>query len=84
MSCAPSFRVPILGSGSDFAPFIDQQGVTCIDISYKYDPSMGISNYPLYHSVYETVHLMNEIIDPTFTVSILCNEILSVWGIASH
>ena len=32
-----SFRVPILGSGSDYAPFIEKLGITCVDIRYHYD-----------------------------------------------
>ena len=59
-------RIPILGSGSDHAPFINKVGVTCIDMRYHFDESLGLSSYPLYHSVYETFHLVNEIMDPTF------------------
>ena len=61
-------RVPLLGSGSDFAPFITGVGVTCIDMRYHFDDSLGISSYPLYHSVYETLHLYETFIDPTFKV----------------
>ena len=61
----------IPGSGSDFAPFVDQHGVICFDLSYTYDKSLGLSSYPLYHSVYETFHLANDIVDPTFEVSYL-------------
>ena len=59
-------RIPILGSGSDYAPFISKVGVTCINLNYNNDKSLGLSSYPLYHSVYETFHLVNEIMDPTF------------------
>lgn len=66
--CFYGFRIPILGSGSDFAPFISKVGVTCADIRYHYDESLGLSSYPLYHSVYETFHLVETHMDPTFKV----------------
>ncbi|ELU09884.1 hypothetical protein CAPTEDRAFT_160163 [Capitella teleta] len=59
-------KLPILGSGSDFAPFVGKVGVTCADIRYHYDDSLGISSYPLYHSVYETFHLVDTYMDPGF------------------
>ena len=65
------YRIPILGSGSDFEPFITKVGVTCVDLRYHYDESLGISSYPLYHSVYETFHLVNDIMDPDFVVCTL-------------
>ena len=62
--------VALLGSGSDFQPFVSTIGVTGADLRFHYDPSLGISSYPLYHSVYETFHLVNDIMDPTFAVSL--------------
>ena len=62
-------RITLLGAGSDFAPFIGKIGVTCADFRYRFDPKLGISGYPLYHSVYETFHLVDKIMDPTFAVS---------------
>lgn len=62
-------RIPILGSGSDFAPFVTKLGVTCADLRYVYDRSLGMSSYPLYHTVYETFHLMETFIDPDFKVA---------------
>ena len=32
----------------------------------SYCQSIGISSYPLYHSMYETFHLVSEIMDPSF------------------
>ena len=61
-------RIGILGSGSDFDPFITKIGVSCVDGHYKFDPNSGLSSYPLYHSVYETFHLVDEIMDPGFKV----------------
>ena len=62
-------RIGLLGSGSDFAPFVTKSGVTCADLRYSYDPGLGISSYPLYHSVYETFHLVDEIMDPHYKVN---------------
>ena len=61
-------RIGILGSGSDFDPFITKIGVPCVDGHYRFDPNSGLSSYPLYHSVYETFHLVDEIMDPGFKV----------------
>ncbi|KAI0241238.1 Glutamate carboxypeptidase 2 [Lamellibrachia satsuma] len=60
--------ISLLGSGSDFAPFIKKVGVSCADLRYHFDDKLGISSYPLYHSVYETFHLVDKIMDPTFAV----------------
>ena len=64
-------RISLLGSGSDFAPFIKKVGVSCADLRYHFDDKLGISSYPLYHSVYETFYLVDKIMDPTFAVSCL-------------
>ncbi|KAI0222937.1 Glutamate carboxypeptidase 2 [Lamellibrachia satsuma] len=58
-------RIPLLGSGSDFAHFISKVGVTCADLRYRFDEKR-LSSYPLYHSVYDTFHLVDKIMDPTF------------------
>ena len=62
------FSIYKLGSGSDFAPFVDRIGVSSVDLLYLYDPGLGLSSYPLYHTIYETFHLVNEIMDPDFVV----------------
>eukprot|EP00058_Branchiostoma_floridae_P021302 XP_002606792.1 hypothetical protein BRAFLDRAFT_114693 [Branchiostoma floridae] len=59
-------RISLLGSGSDFAGFVHRVGVSCIDLSFTFDPALGVSNYPLYHTGYETFHLQADIIDPGF------------------
>ena len=69
-------RIPLLGSGSDFAPFIKKIGVTCADLRYHFDDKLGISSYPLYHSVYETFHLVDKIMDPTFAVSCIIAQLM--------
>ncbi|CAG0885869.1 unnamed protein product [Darwinula stevensoni] len=51
-----------LGSGSDYAPFIHFLGIPSIDITYK----GGEKNYPMYHSLYETFHLVDYLLDQGF------------------
>ncbi|XP_071484102.1 putative N-acetylated-alpha-linked acidic dipeptidase [Diadema antillarum] len=60
-------RVPVLGSGSDFAPFMYRIGVPCTDMTYTYNSSLAISSYPVYHSVYETFYLVKMFIDWNFS-----------------
>lgn len=67
--------VPLLGSGSDFDPFISAVGITSLDIRYNFDESTRLSSYPLYHSAYETMHLVETYIDPTFKVSAAVGKI---------
>jgi len=56
-----------MGSGSDFAAFIGVAGVPCLDIRYTHN--YPIIDYPLYHSVYETFHLVDTHIDPDYKYS---------------
>ncbi|CAD5123956.1 DgyrCDS12261 [Dimorphilus gyrociliatus] len=55
-----------LGSGSDYQPFINYLGITSVDIFYMYDPSLPIPFYPLYHTAYETVDLVERLYDPEY------------------
>ncbi|XP_070577786.1 putative N-acetylated-alpha-linked acidic dipeptidase [Ptychodera flava] len=66
-----------LGSGSDFAPFAYQIGVTALDLSYRENPALGLSSYPVYHSVYETFYLFEKFIDPAFRRSL---AVAQLWG----
>lgn len=60
-----------LGAGSDYAAFITYAGIPALDVRYTYDRSKwSISSYPLYHSAYETFHLVESFIDPDFLVSL--------------
>lgn len=68
-------RVGLLGSGSDYDPFITAIGVTSIDLRYSFDESLGLSSYPLYHSAYETAHLFETYIDPSFKFSTALGQI---------
>lgn len=60
----PNF--PGVGSGSDFAPFLQQIGTSIINIGWSPHPSVG--GYPVYHSVYETFELVDELLDPGFHI----------------
>lgn len=57
-------RVGILGSGSDYTAFMHVLGVPSIDIRYTYQEEIG--SYPLYHTLYETHHLLANIMDKGF------------------
>lgn len=58
--------VTLPGSGSDYAPFRDRLGVPVVDLRYTWDKRLGLSAYPMYHSVYETFYLVDEIMDQGF------------------
>lgn len=62
------FSVLNLGAGSDYAGFIGLAGVPAADVRYTFNYSV-LSSYPLYHSVYETFHLVSEHMDPGFVAS---------------
>ncbi|XP_077990909.1 N-acetylated-alpha-linked acidic dipeptidase 2-like [Glandiceps talaboti] len=66
-----------LGSGSDFAPFMYRIGVPGLDIRYRYDSSLGISSNPTYHSAYETLYLMEEFLDPTFSHHLAMSRVMA-------
>ncbi|XP_046454638.1 glutamate carboxypeptidase 2-like [Daphnia pulex] len=57
-------KVNILGSGSDYTAFMHVLGVPAIDIRYTYEEDIG--SYPLYHTLYETHHLLADIMDVGF------------------
>ncbi|KAL4238036.1 hypothetical protein ACF0H5_002747 [Mactra antiquata] len=60
-------KVTLPGSGSDYAPFRDRIGIPCVDIRYTWDSSVyQLSAYPMYHSVYETFYLVDNIMDIGF------------------
>ncbi|KAK7070881.1 N-acetylated-alpha-linked acidic dipeptidase 2 [Halocaridina rubra] len=56
----PKFRG--LGSGSDFASFQHVLGIPCMDMVYAAEPNA--SSLPLYHTLYETLHLAANLYDP--------------------
>ncbi|XP_063062038.1 putative N-acetylated-alpha-linked acidic dipeptidase [Engraulis encrasicolus] len=60
-------RISKLGSGSDFEPFFIRLGIAAGRAKYiKNKKTERYSNYPLYHSVYETFELVGGAYDPSF------------------
>ncbi|CAJ0576275.1 unnamed protein product, partial [Mesorhabditis spiculigera] len=55
----PEMQVP--SGGSDHAPFLNFAGVPVIDFSYK---NISRKDYALYHSMYETPFVNENLIDP--------------------
>ncbi|XP_029454760.1 putative N-acetylated-alpha-linked acidic dipeptidase [Rhinatrema bivittatum] len=66
-----------LGSGSDYAPFLQILGISSLDITYTYDKSYSISSYPMYHSVYETYDLVSRLMDRDFKYH---QAVARLWG----
>ena len=59
-------QFPAVGSGSDYAPFLQQVGTSIINIGWSPPPDVG--GYPVYHSVYETFELVSRFVDPGFVI----------------
>nr|XP_039266344.1 putative N-acetylated-alpha-linked acidic dipeptidase [Styela clava] len=58
-----------LGSGNDYAPFLQVSGISVLNLKYasNFNPvGSGVSGYPVYHTVYETFDYMKAFIDPDF------------------
>ncbi|CAG5118527.1 unnamed protein product, partial [Candidula unifasciata] len=63
-TAVPSIRAP--GSGSDHAPLLQKAGITVVDIEYRYGSKYQMSQYPLYHTEYETFDLVKQQVDRNF------------------
>ncbi|XP_032878338.1 putative N-acetylated-alpha-linked acidic dipeptidase isoform X1 [Amblyraja radiata] len=60
-------RIRKLGSGSDFEAFFHRIGITSGRVRYtKNRKTDKYSNYPTYHSIYETFELVEWFYDPSF------------------
>ncbi|KAF4793248.1 N-acetylated-alpha-linked acidic dipeptidase 2 [Turdus rufiventris] len=60
-------RINKLGSGSDFEAYFQRLGIASGRARYtKNRKSDKFSNYPVYHTVYETFELVEKFYDPTF------------------
>ncbi|XP_075049255.1 putative N-acetylated-alpha-linked acidic dipeptidase [Mixophyes fleayi] len=70
-------RVGNLGSGSDYAPFLQVLGVSAADVRYTYDQKYSLASYPMYHSVYETMHLVSHLMDQGFKYH---QAVARLWG----
>ncbi|XP_074773598.1 N-acetylated-alpha-linked acidic dipeptidase 2-like isoform X4 [Athene noctua] len=60
-------RINKLGSGSDFEAYFQRLGIASGRVRYtKNRKTDKFSNYPVYHTVYETFELVEKFYDPTF------------------
>uniref|UniRef100_A0A672TYG7 glutamate carboxypeptidase II n=1 Tax=Strigops habroptila TaxID=2489341 RepID=A0A672TYG7_STRHB len=60
-------RINKLGSGSDFEAYFQRLGIASGRVRYtKNRVTDKFSNYPVYHTVYETFELVEKFYDPTF------------------
>nr|XP_034970834.1 putative N-acetylated-alpha-linked acidic dipeptidase isoform X2 [Zootoca vivipara] len=60
-------RISKLGSGSDFEAFFQRLGIVSGRARYTKNRKVDkFSNYPLYHTTYETFELVERFYDPTF------------------
>ncbi|NXA37256.1 NALD2 dipeptidase, partial [Eudromia elegans] len=61
-------RINKLGSGSDFEAFFQRLGIASGRVRYtKNRKADKFSNYPVYHTVYETFELVEKFYDPSFS-----------------
>lgn len=75
----PDIRSP--GEGSDYGTFMQRAGITCADFRYDQDfVGDRVLFYPLYHTSYETLHAVENLIDPGLklhaTIGKLSGELL--------
>ncbi|KAM5245614.1 N-acetylated-alpha-linked acidic dipeptidase 2 isoform 2-T2 [Ctenodactylus gundi] len=60
-------RINKLGSGSDFEAYFQRLGIASGRVRYtKNRKTDKYSNYPVYHTIYETFELVEQFYDPTF------------------
>ncbi|KAK1785810.1 hypothetical protein P4O66_003187 [Electrophorus voltai] len=59
-------RINKLGSGSDFEAYFIRLGIASARARYTKNRKDTYSNYPVYHSVYETYEIVEHFYDPTF------------------
>ncbi|KAM6446429.1 N-acetylated-alpha-linked acidic dipeptidase 2-like isoform 2-T2 [Liasis olivaceus] len=60
-------RINKLGSGSDFEAFFQRLGIASGRVRYTKNRKVDkYSNYPVYHTTYETFELVKQFYDPTF------------------
>jgi N-acetylated-alpha-linked acidic dipeptidase len=60
-----SFRIPALGSGSDFTPFLQHLGIPSFNLGYG-----GEEEYGQYHSIYDSFDHYTRFDDPTFVYGV--------------
>ncbi|XP_077981978.1 N-acetylated-alpha-linked acidic dipeptidase 2-like [Glandiceps talaboti] len=71
-------RIGDLGSGSDYAPFMQRIGVSSVTMTYV--PNIKPNVFPTYHSVYETFHLASKYNDPEFKAHAAIGRVIAELG----
>ena len=72
-----------LGSGSDYAPFLDHAGIPSSDMSFSFSPrALGRDDVAVYHyhSNYDSFHWMETYGDPGFGRH---RAVAQIWGLAA-
>jgi N-acetylated-alpha-linked acidic dipeptidase len=59
-------RLPPLGSGSDYSPFLQYAGIASLDIGYGAEEEYG-----QYHSIYDSIDHYLRFVDPSFEYGVL-------------
>ena len=70
-------KFTLLGSGTDHAAFAFFANIPAINLRFKDDTKkyVGVGQYPMYHTGYETFYLMDELIDPGFKIHRTCAQV---------
>ena len=69
-----------LSFGSDYAPFYQFTGVSCVDWSYIFGGMYGIRrSYPVYHSIHDTYYWMKTFVDPEFKTHLAVAKFAAVF-----
>ena len=68
---------PFVGAGSDHATFLYYAGVPVVDIAFLEDTKIypNMSDYPAYHTGFETFELVDKIYDPDYKLSRACSQL---------
>jgi hypothetical protein len=68
---------PFVGAGSDHASFLYYTGIPVVDIAFLEDTKIypNMSDYPAYHTGFETFKLVDKIYDPEYRLSRACSQL---------
>nr|CAD65847.5 poly(L-malate)-hydrolase precursor [Physarum polycephalum] len=70
-------QLVVLGSGSDFVPFIDFLGVPSVDFYYSSSPGAN----EVYHSIYDSFAWMDQFGDPGYIKSVALARLIGILAI---
>ncbi|XP_028904413.1 N-acetylated-alpha-linked acidic dipeptidase 2-like isoform X2 [Ornithorhynchus anatinus] len=69
-------RINKLGSGSDFEAYFQRLGIASARVRYtKNRKTDKFSNYPVYHTIYETFEIVEQFYDPTFAKHLAVSKV---------